>query len=105
MKKRQLITTTLVMISVLAIGLCTGYAIPRDVKVQVIEASGIYVSYYDNMIKYVHPYNNTDNVTMLFHGNTLKIDHTYPDPYGMRYFTIGFDNNGFIKYILQLREK
>jgi len=88
-----------------ALGLAIGYLTPRDVRVQVIEASGKYVNYFNMMNDYIHPFNETDNITMFYHGSTLIINHTTPNEYGIRFFDVGFDGNGYITYVTQLRER
>jgi len=103
-KNSVILCMTIAVIAFLLIGVFLGYLIPRDVHTQVIEASGKYVTYFDEMQKYYYPFNETDNVTMLFHGRVLLINHTIPNELGMRFFNIGFDNDGFPKYIAQYRD-
>lgn len=94
-----------VVIVMFIVGIVIGYFVPRDVHLQVIEASGKYVSQFKMIKEYTHPFNETDNVTMFFHGSTLIINHTTPDEYGIRFFNIGFNGDGFITYVTQLRER
>lgn len=85
------------------LGLVLGYLIPRDIRVEVIEASGKYVTFHDEMKEYFFPFNQTDNVTMFMHGDMLNINHTVPNEFGIPFFELGFDNDGFVRYITQKR--
>jgi hypothetical protein len=92
------------VIVVFIVGLGIGYLYPRDVHIQVNEASGKYVNYFNIIKQCLFPFNETDNVTTVFHGHALLINHTTPNKMGIPNFEIGFDDNGFIKYITERRE-
>jgi len=98
-------TISLLICLIFLLGLIVGYAFPRDVHTQVIEASERYIAYHQGMQTYLYPFNETDNVTVLLHGNKIVINHTVPNELGIRFFNIGFDNDGFFTYVTQLRTR
>jgi hypothetical protein len=102
-KDIKIIRSVIFVSLVLFLGGVLGYLLPRDVHIQVIEESGKYVVYYDTMQEYLLPFNETDNVTISIHGNCMLIDHVVANEQGMRYFDIGYDDEGFFLYITQLR--
>jgi len=91
------------VIVVFIVGLGIGYVYPRDVHIQVNEASGKYVNFFNIIKQCLLPFNETDNVTATIHGNTMLINHTAVNPLGIPNFEIGFDNDGSIRYITERR--
>ncbi|MCX6822285.1 MAG: hypothetical protein NTW30_05930 [Candidatus Aenigmarchaeota archaeon] len=104
MDTKHKIAVVIVVLGIFVIGFTAGYLVPRDVHIQVLEASGKYVAFFDEMQEYCYPFNETDNVTMFSHGTMLLINHTTPNEDGMHFFNIGFDSDGFPIYITQYRD-
>lgn len=104
-KYNKIVAVVIVLVSFFVTGFTTGYLIPRDVHTQVIEASGEYVQYYDTIQDYLMPFNETDNVTVFIQNGIMMINHTFPNYQGMRFFNIGYREDGFFVYINQLRER
>ena len=88
------------------VGMSIGLLIPGKENIRLIredcnELCNDYISYTTTLQSYLLPYNETDIVNATISGNIIRISHTVTNEYGLKKVEMGFNEEGFIKYITQ----